>query len=322
MTAAGKAIEELRLVIRRRHLSYSTEKSYCAWLRRYCEHIEQNPEGTSAGKVTSFLSGLAVNGCSASSQNQAFQALLLFYREVRQVDLGNIDALRAKRPQHQRYAPSVDEVSAILRQSKDVAGYPTRLVLHMLYGCGLRLREPLNIRMMDVDLAGSQIAIRRAKGQKDRTIAIPCNLSEPIRKQMSFATAMWERDRSSDLPCKLPASVANKSSGYASTRGWYWLFPQHKPCRDPRSGQLCRYHMHEVNVQRCCRDAAKSVGLFGVVTPHSLRHAYATHAMRGGANVRDVQVVMGHKCIETTMGYLHPECGSVPSPLAGMEVKL
>lgn len=309
-------------MIRRKHLSYSTERSYVSWLRRYCVWIAEHPEGNSTEKVTAYLTHLARNGASAVNQNQALNALVMFYRDVRQTEIGRIDALRAKRSHHERYCPSVEECRAILSSVKDVAGYPTRLVMHMLYGCGLRLREPLNIRLMDIDLDNSRIVIRRAKGQKDRVVGIPCNLIEPIRKQHAVASALWAQDAAIALPVKLPTAVARKYGSYATTQGWAWLFPSRTPCQDSRTGTTCRWHMHETNVQRACRQAAKAIGLFGVVTPHCLRHGYATHAMRQGANVRDVQQVMGHKSLETTMGYLHPECGSVKSPIESIACSL
>jgi integrase len=261
------------------------------------------------------LTDLARGDCSPTTQNQALQALLLFYREVVGAELGRVDALRAKREQHVRYAPTAEDVVSLLGAVKDRGGYPIRLIVHLLYGCGLRVNEPLDLRLKDVDLENSRLIVRQAKGGKDRVVPLPCKLAEPLRRQLEYASAMWARDAAAGLPVQLPHLFARKYPGHARSRGWYWLFPAQSPCRHPRTGEIVRYRVLAENVQRAVRDAARSVGLGGQVTPHCLRHAYATHALRGGAYVRDVQVVLGHSSLETTMGYLHAEAGRVASPL-------
>lgn len=289
---------ERRLIgaIRRRHLAYSTEQTYVTWLRRYMRWLrEAGCDGDSTAKVTAFLTSLAKGDLSASTQNQALQALLMFYREAIGAELGRIDALRAKRPVHLRYAPTRDEVKAILTAVANVGGYPTRLIVHMLYGCGLRVSEPLNLRIKDVDLSGSRLAVHEGKGGKDRVVPLPCALAEPIRRQLAIAVATWEADAAAGIPVPLPHQLARKYPQNAFSRGWAWLFPAHATCRHPRTGETVRYRVLEVNVQRAVRAAAAACGLTGVVTPHCLRHAYATHTMTAGAYPRDVQVVMGHR---------------------------
>jgi integrase len=82
----------------------------------------------------------------ASSQNQAFNAILFFYRDVLGQQLGNINALRTTRPAHERHAPTVAETQLLLQTVRNHGGYPTNLIARMLYGCGLRVSEPLNLR--------------------------------------------------------------------------------------------------------------------------------------------------------------------------------
>ena len=316
---AREAEQKLRDAIRRRHLAWSTEQSYVTWLRRYEEYLRvKRPEGDSTAKVSGFLTDLAHEDLSASSQNQALQALLMFYREAMGVELGRVDALRAKRPEHIRYAPSREEMQALLQAVGDVGGYPTRLIAHMLYGCGLRVNEPLNLRLKDVDLANSTLAVRGGKGFKDRIVPVPCSLAEPIRRQAAIAAAKWEMDAAAGLGVPLPHQLGRKYPSWATAKAWYWLFPAHTACRHPRTGETVRYRCLDTNVQRAVRAAAAACGLTGRVTPHCFRHAYATHAMRAGAYVRDVQVVMGHSNLETTMGYLHTEAERVASPLDSM----
>jgi len=308
------AISKLRDVVRRKHLSLSTEESYCQWLARFSRFVlARSPNGTPEQKMERFLTQLARQDVSASTQNQAFCALLFFYREVAGITLGKVDSLRAKKPVHLRYAPEVAEIRLLLNQVKDVGEYPTRLIVHLIYGCGLRVSEPLNLRLKDVLLSESKLIIRGAKGGKDRFVSIPCSLSAQIKAQIEYAKTVSERDRLNRLPVALPGLLAKKYPHWQFSPKWAWLFPSHRPCEHPRTGETVRWRCHEANVQRCVRAAARPLGLD--ITPHHLRHAYATHCLNAGQNPRAIQQAMGHSQLETTMGYLHAEALSVKSPL-------
>lgn len=310
-----EAIERLRSVIRRRHLSWATEQCYVTWLRRFARFVaERSPEGTPELKMERFLTQIAQQRVSASTQNQAFNAVLFFYREVLKVEIGKVDSLRAKQPLHLRTAPSIDEVRALLRDVRDTAGYPTRLIVRMIYGMGLRVSEPLNLRLKDVEVAHSRLILRGAKGGKDRAVALPCELFTEIKAQVDFALAVHERDRAASLPVALPGLLAKKYPQWQFSPKWAFLFPSHRPCPHPREGHLVRWRCLEVNVQRCVKAAAQPLGL--EITPHHLRHAYATHSLNRGVNVKALQAAMGHSNVETTIGYCHAEALSVPSPLA------
>ena len=309
-----QAMEKTRDVLRRKHLSLATEENYLHWLARFSRFVtERQPGGTPEQKMEAFLTQLARQDVSASTQNQAFCALLFFYRDVLGVQIGKVDSLRAKKPQHLRYAPERHEVTALLDRCQDVGGYPTRLIVQLLYGCGLRVSEPLNLRLKDVLLADSRLVIRGAKGGKDRFVALPCSLMPQLKAQLAHAKAVAERDRLAGIPVALPGLLATKYPQWQFAPKWAFLFPAHQPCRHPRTGQTVRYRVHEANVQRCVRAAARPLGLD--ITPHHLRHAYATHCLNRGANPRAIQAAMGHSSLDTTMGYLHAEAVSVTSPL-------
>lgn len=265
--------------------------------------------------MEAFLTQLARQEVSASTQNQAFCALLFFYRECLGLKLGNVDALRAKKPVHLRYAPERDEVLALIARCQSAAGYPTSLIVRLIYGCGLRVSEPLNLRLKDILFSESKFVIRAAKGGKDRFVAIPCSLADEIAAQMKVAKAVNEADRAARLPVALPGLLAQKFPAWQFSPKWAWLFPAHRPCEHPRTGAMVRWRCHEANVQRCVRDAARALGL--EITPHCLRHSYATHCLNAGQNPRAIQQAMGHAQLETTMGYLHAEALAVRSPLEG-----
>ena len=313
------AIERLREVLRRQHKALSTEECYVFWLRRYMAVLPTMPLGLSSeAKLERFLTELACrHNVSASTQNQAFNAILFFYREVLAELIGRVSALRAKRPVHERHAPTVTETHGLLRAIRNEGGYPTNLIARLLYGCGLRVSEPLNLRIKDMDLERGRLTIRGAKGGSDRVVALPSSLVPELVQQMQVARAVWERDRQDGTPLMLPHQLARKYPEYRFSWGWAWLFPAHQPCRDPRAPGLVRYRMHEVNVQRAVKHARRRLGIS--VLPHELRHAYATHCLDRGTNPRAIQEAMGHKSLETTMGYLHAESLSVHSPLEALD---
>ena len=311
----SEAIERARQVIRRQHKAFSTEDTYIFWLRRYMFALRRMPKALSSEqKMEWFLNELARSrDVSASTQNQAFNAVLFFYRDVLRQELGKIDALRAKRPIHARHAPTVGEVQLLLQTIRNLGGYPTNLIARLLYGCGLRLCEPLNLRIKDLNLDRQHLCIRGAKGGGDRMVPLPLSLIPELSRQIEVARGVWRIDLHNRTPLMLPHRLAKKYPEYQFSWGWAWLFPAHYPCRDPRSGLFVRYRMHEANVQRAVKYARRKLGIS--VLPHELRHGYATHCLERGTNPRAIQQAMGHKSLETTMGYLHAEALSVYSPL-------
>ena len=196
--------------------------------------------------------------------------------------------------------------------------YPANLVVRLIYGCGLRVSEPLNLRIRDIDFANSTLAIRGAKGNKDRVVALPCSLIVPMKAQIEAARHVWQRDRVSGLPLKLPDRIAQKYPAAQFSWQWAYLFPLRSPCPDPRNGRIVRYRMLECTVQRAVKRACEKLGI--AIMPHELRHGYATHCLNRGENPRAIQQAMGHASLETTMGYCHAEATGVRSPLESLEV--
>jgi len=309
------ALEKISNICKLRHLALSTEGNYRSWVTRYARFVKARcaADWTPEQKMQAFLTQLANQDVSASTQNQAFCALLFLYRECLGMQLGKVDSLRAKKPVQLRYAPEESEVRALLAAAQDISSYPTRLIVHLLYGCGLRVSEPLNLRLKDVLLDESKLVIRAAKGGKDRFVSLPCCLVEEMRAQMEYAKGISERDRVARVPVALPGLLAKKYPHWRFSPKWAWVFPSHKPCVHPRTKEIVRWRCHEANVQRCVRAAARPLGL--EITPHHLRHAYATHCLNRGGNPRAIQEAMGHSNLETTMGYLHAQGVSVRSPL-------
>jgi integrase len=150
-------------------------------------------------------------------------------------------------------------------------------------------------------------------------VPLPGCLISELTAQIRYAKTVWERDKLNRTPLMLPQRLARKYPEYQFSWGWAWLFPSHRTCHHPVTGQMVRYRMHEVNVQRAVKHARRKLGLS--VLPHELRHGYASHCLERGTNPRAIQQVMGHKSLETTMGYLHAETLSVRSPLDAFPIR-
>jgi len=196
------AIRLMREACALRHLSVNTTKSYTHWLTRYGWFLKKfkGKDLSPEQKMEAYLTRLAISGVSASTQNQAFNALLFFYREVLKQELGHVDSLRAKRPASLRQCPTQEEVRLLLAAVSDIYGYPTRLIVHLLYGCGMRVSEPLNLRIKDVDLKQRRLYVYQTKGNKGRVVLLPNCLAEPIERQLILAKALATRDQAKGIP--------------------------------------------------------------------------------------------------------------------------
>src|ERR1035438_7117254 len=266
------AIDRLRSILRRQHKALSTESIYIYWLRHYVIALRGMPATLSSEqRLEQFLTALGLNRESSSStQNQAFNPNIFFYKEVLGQPLQGVNALRVRRPAHLRHAPTVPETLALLQTAQNVGGYPTNLIIRLLYGCGLRVCEPLNLRVKDVDFTRLRLSIRGAKCEKDRVVALPPSLVPELTQQMQFAWAAWQRDKQNGIPLMLPYSLARKYPDYQFAWPWAWLFPAHHSSFHPRTRLEVRYRMHEANVQRAVKLARRKLGIS--VLPHELRH--------------------------------------------------
>jgi len=310
--------------IRLMHLALSTEESYCGWTGRYYDYCVSLPKQMqSEHKAESFLSYLAKNrGIAASTQNQAFSAILFLYKEVLGSPLKQVEAFRAKKPVHERVSPSKDQVRQLRRALEDTHHTPVRLIVDLLYGCGLRVSEPLELRIKDIlwdEGPTGQLIIRGAKGGKDRRVPIPNSCVEPLKKQLEHAKAIWAWDRRNApaVGVPLPFSLAVKYPSAPFAWQWFWAFPAKNHCTHPRENIQVRYHILVDSIQRAVKKASEQIGLYGTISPHCLRHAYATHSRE---RIDSLRILMGHSNIETTAGYLHPVINEASNPLDDMAI--
>ena len=301
---APKLLQELREAIRLHHYSVRTEKAYVSWVRRYVRfHGLRHPGDLGRNEIRQFLVALADRAqLSASSQTQALSAILFLYREVLNQDPGSVgDIVRAKQPSRLPVVLSREEVRALLER---LEGTP-RVVVMLLYGSGLRLLEALQLRVKDVDFAGGEIRVRRAKGAKDRVTVLPGALTAELERHLECVRRLHQRDVAGGAgKAPLPNAFERKAPGAAKDWSWQYVFPAGRRYQHP-SGDLRRHHVHESVIQRAVRAAAAGAGIPKRVTCHSLRHSFATHLLQDGYDIRTVQELLGHRDVATTMIYTH-----------------
>jgi integron integrase len=291
--------------MRVRHLAYRTEQAYLDWIRRYVGfHGRRHPRDLGPEAVEAFLTHLAVDRkVSASTQNQALQALLFLYRQVLGVELPWLENItRAERRKRLPVVLSRAEVRAVLGELQGTHW----LVANLLYGSGLRLMEALRLRVKDLTLDRGELIVRDGKGGKDRVTVVPAALQESLGRHLAELKAWFDRERQRGQPgVSLPQALARKYPNAGCQWGWQYLFPSASLCRDPYSGRPVRHHLYDQTVQRAVKVA---VGRSGVTQPascHTFRHCFATHLLEDGYDIRTVQELLGHSDVKTTMIYTH-----------------
>jgi integron integrase len=301
-----RLLNQVRERIRVKHYSLRTETAYVGWIRRYIVfHGKRHPAELGKEEVEAFLTSLAVaRNVSAATQNQALSALLFLYREVLGVELPWLDGVtRAKKPARLPTVLTRDEMAAVLAKVEDGE---MQLIVRLLYGSGMRLLECLRLRVKDVDLSRLEIVVRDGKGGKDRVTMVPARLAEALRAKIASTRALHEADLVAGRgEVWLPDALAVKYPGAARAFGWQYVFPAGGFSVDPRSRAVRRHHVDEKRVQRAVRAAAEKAGLVKPVSPHTLRHSFATHLLEGGYDIRTVQELLGHSDVSTTMIYTH-----------------
>jgi len=321
-------MDSARNVIVREHKAFSTEDSYLYYLHKYLLFLRGivNREASSEEKFGAFLTLMAEDGCSKSTHKVAFNAIRWFYESVRKQELAKIDSLRVKGGKRVRYAPGFDDTMRFLAAVRDSQTQPYRLIIHMLYGMGLRLNEVMDLRIRNIDLdpKGPRIFIREGKHDKDRIVRIPVNLIDPLRHQIGNATRVWEWDRRQpeNIPVPMPGLLGRKWPKAPYSLNWFWLFPAEGYCQHRRTGETFRWRLHHGSVQKAARRAATAIGMDGLITPHCLRHSFATHALSRGNNIKAIADWMGHANINTTSGYIHAHLEEVIPPITSMPVLL
>jgi len=309
-------------VLRERHYEWRTEQAYRMWARRLVERLESfggNVWAAGETEVREFLSDLATRQrVSVATQKQALNALAFFMREALGKSLADFSEFQRARPQ--KRLPVVLS-RAECRQLLGALEATPRLMAELMYGSGARLLELLRLRIKDVDVDRRQLVIRAGKGGKDRVTVLPKVLLEPLQQHRERLRLLHAEDWAADAPgVWLPEGLERKYPNAGKDWEWQWFFPSRERSRDPQTGLYRRHHVSDAAFQNAIRKAARRAKLNKNVTPHVLRHSFATHLMEGGTDIRTVQDLLGHKDVKTTQIYTHvmekPGLG-VRSPLDG-----
>lgn len=319
--SAPRLLDQVRHRLRTRHYSLRTEKAYVDWIKRFIlHHGKRHPRDMGGPEVEAFLSSLAVDrNVSASTQNQALAALLFLYREVLDQQVPWMQGVvRAKKPERLPTVLTRPEVESVLRHLDGGMSMIGRL----LYGTGMRLMEAVRLRVKDVDFHGSQITVRSGKGAKDRITMLPQSLLRPLEEHLKLRRVVFDQDSArGHSTVWLPDALAVKFPNAAIEWGWQYVFVAQSLSTDPRTGARRRHHVDEKQIQRHVRLAAQQAGVPRPVSPHVLRHSFATHLIEAGYDIRTVQELLGHSDVSTTMIYTHVlnrGGRGVKSPLDGL----
>lgn len=304
---AGKPrlLDQVRQRCRLRHLALSTERTYVGWIVRYIMfHHKRHPLEMGAPEVTAFLTHLATEDhVAASKQNQALSALLFLYREVLERDFGWLDeVVRAKKPKRLPVVFTPEEAMGIIEELQGARW----LMGMLLYGGGLRLMECLRLRVKDLDFEHLQLTVREGKGDKDRMTLLPEAAVEPLQRHLQHVREEHERAlREGYAGVELPYALARKYPNLDREWGWQYVFPAPRASRDPRSGAWRRHHLDPSLLQKAVRAAIRKLGIKKHAGCHTFRHAFATHLLADGTDIRTVQELLGHEDVRTTQIYTH-----------------
>ena len=315
-----KFLDSVRRHLRVKHYSIRTEQAYLDWIKRFILfHRKQHPNDMGEPEIGAFLTHLAADRhVAASTQNQALSALLFLYQEVLDRKLDFMDNIeRVKRPPKVPVVLTPREVRSVLSEMEG----DCRLMADLLYGSGLRLMECVRLRIKDVDFGYRQIVVRDGKGLRERVTLLPDRLRRSLKLHLERVKELHKQDLAHGRGrVYLPFALAEKYPNANRSWVWQYVFPAAKLSVDPRSKETRRHHVQEKNLQNAVKIAVTKAGVTKAASCHTFRHSFATHLLESGCDIRNVQELLGHKDVSTTMIYTHvlnkPGL-SIRSPLDG-----
>lgn len=299
-------IDEFIVDLQVRRYALSTQKSYLSWAKRFIHYLQDLPADTVLDYhcAKGFLTYLATQTrVSSATQNVAFNALLYFYRQILMIDFKDMETtLRARTKQRLPIVLTQGEVQSFLKE----VPFKYRLFCQLIYGCGMRLNEAIQLRVMDVEFDTNRILIRKAKGNKDRYTILPKTLKLGMQNQLKLVEQIHIRDtkdgygKARSYPGSAPLSEIT-----ATQFGWQYFFPSEKFGQDPLDKVFKRQHYLDKSIQRMIKKSISGAGILKSATAHTLRHSFATHLLASGTDIREIQVLLGHSSLETTKIYTH-----------------
>ena len=296
---------DLKSEIMIRHYSPSTLKTYTGWARQFQNFTKsKDPLLLADSDVKDFLTHLAVNRkVAASTQNQAFNALLFIFRHVVKKEFGELkDVPRAKKKPYIPVVLSREEIDAIIANLK----YPYDLIVKLLYGCGLRLFECMNLRVNDLNFETGILTVHDGKGKKDRTVPLPEAIVPDLKNQLAFVIELHREDlKSGYAGTFLPTQMEKKYKNAARELVWQWFFPAKTLTFIAGKNEYRRYYLHKTHVQKAIKRAVNKAMIPKRASAHTFRHSYASHLLQANYDIRTIQELLGHSDVRTTMIYTH-----------------
>lgn len=297
------AFDALLREIATQHLAEKTGKSYSGWLIGYIDFSRRHPHLKTPDEcVHSYLSYLAtIRRVSSSTQNQALNALIFYFRHVKKTELGKIDAVRAKKSQ---YIPTVFTKEEVNRILDHLRGEYWIMVMFM-YGAGLRSGEVLELRVKDIDFGMKRIIVRQAKGKKDRIVPLPEKVIDRLQRHIEGVKKQHDDDLCTGSgSVKMPDALDMKYPRAAFEFGWQWVFPASSHYTIEKTGVRQRWHRDDSALSDMVKTAVHKAGIVKHAKCHAFRHSFATHLLQAGYDIRTVQELLGHSDVRTTMIYL------------------
>jgi integron integrase len=297
-------IGNLAAEIKTRHYSRKTLKTYADWSRKFQSYLRNKPpDALTAADVKAYLTYLAVNcKVAASTQNQAFNALLFLFRHILKKDFGDHkDIPRAKKSKYIPVVLSRKEIDAVLKHLR----HPYTLVVKLLYGCGLRLFECVKLQVKNFNFDAGILTLH-GKGSKDRAVPIPQTIMPELTAQFEAIKKLHDEDIAAGCAgVFLEDQLERKYPRAAKDFVWQWFFPQQSLTFVAETKERRRYHLHEKHVQEALYEAVRRAKLTKRITSHTFRHSFATHLLQANYDIRTIQELLGHSDVRTTMIYTH-----------------
>src|ERR1700756_5573241 len=283
-----KAISPLRqrliddMTIRR--LGRKTQHEYIRHVKSFADFADflgRSPDGATPEDVHRYQLWLASIGTTVPTVNVSATALRFFFKvTLKRSDLAG-EVVSAREPRRLPVVLSPDEIGRLLASTTNIKH---KAALSLTYATGLRASEVISLKLTDIDRERMVIRVEQGKGKKDRYVMLSPNLLELLRD--------WWR--------------AARKKGWMYP-GQPWLFPSYR-------GQ----HTSARQLHRIVRLAAGRAGISKRVGVHTLRHCFATHLLEQKTDIRVIQVLLGHKQLDTTALYTRVAIhtiGQVTSPL-------
>lgn len=314
-------LHKMEVELESRRLRKNTIINYLKWIKRFLNFINISdcfsPPNTQElqNQIKPFLSDLSIHyQVSISTQKQALSALSFYFKNVLEVDVKFDKFIKSSKSQHLPEVLTTQEVKLILDRCDGI----WKLFFSLMYGCGLRLKEVLNLRYKDIRLDVNRVIILNSKGGKNRSVHLPKKLYHTLDKHKKAIENLYRLDcQTNQQEVDLPIALKRKSERLAFCLEWQYVFVNPRLMKHPVTHKMVRFHYHTDTVRKNLKRISQNLYIRKNIHPHIFRHSFATHSLEAGASIAELKEVLGHSDIKTTMIYLHVSTQKSPtkSPL-------